>query len=232
MKRKPKRIAIGAMLLLLMALCVPVFSGALAEGEEEPLIVTIENGTKLYDAAGKEIGTFAIDDKGGISLTTSDKSLSFQISQVGYDAAAANAATATEKTTGRALVSLKQAETDTTQDMPKEGWIDVTLIVSAQSEKIRQYAGENAALSDQLAKFVNTPEAPTLSPQPVTPTPNPTPKAVGMFSAESIAIWTPVSAVVLGIAGVGALVWMAISAATAAWEAERQTKQMIKLRTR
>ncbi len=229
MKRKPKRIAIGAMLLLLMALCVPVFSGALAEGEEEPLIVTIENGTKLYDAAGKEIGTFAIDDKGGISLTTSDKSLSFQISQVGYDAAAANAATATERTTGRALVSLKQAETDTTQDMPKEGWIDVTLIVSAQSEKIRQYAGENAALSDQLAKFVNTPEAPTLSPQPVTPTPNPTPKAVGMFSAESIAIWTPVSAVVLGIAGVGALVWMAISAASAAWEAERQTKQMIKV---
>ena len=50
-----------------------------------------------------------------------------------------------------------------------------------------------------------------------------------MFSAESIAIWTPVAAVVLGIAGVGALVWMAISAASAAWEAERQTKQMIKV---
>ena len=228
MKRKPKRIAIGAMLLLLMALCVPVFSGALAEGEEEPLIVTIEQSTNVYNADGSQIGTLAPDGAGGSLLRLTDNT-EYQNLQVIFDFAAANAATATEKTTGRALVSLKQAETETTQDMPKEGWIDVTLIVSAQSEKIRQYAGENAALSDQLAKFVNTPEAPTLSPQPVTPTPNPTPKAVGMFSAESIAIWTPVAAVVLGIAGVGALVWMAISAASAAWEAERQTKQMIKV---
>lgn len=228
MKRKPKRIAIGAMLLLLMALCVPVFSGALAEGEEEPLIVPIEQSTNVYNADGSQIGTLAPDGAGGSLLRLTDNT-EYQNLQVIFDFAAANAATATEKTTGRALVSLKQAETETTQDMPKEGWIDVTLIVSAQSEKIRQYAGENAALSDQLAKLVNTPEAPTLSPQPVTPTPNPTPKAVGMFSAESIAIWTPVAAVVLGIAGVGALVWMAISAASAAWEAERQTKQMIKV---
>lgn len=225
MKRKQKRIAIGAMLLLLIALCVPVFSGALAAKEEEPLIVTVENGTMLYDATGKEIGTFKNDENGDMTLENSDKVSSKKL-QVVYDAAAASAATATEKTVGKALVLLQQTEADTTQGMPEEGWIDAVLIVSAQSAKIHQYADENAALIDQIGEFGKTSEVPTGSPQPAIPTTNPTPKVGGMFSAEKIAIWTPVAALVLGAIGVGMLVWMAISAATTAWEAERQTKHL------
>ena len=234
MKRKPKRIAIGAMLLLLMALCVPVFSGALAEGEEEPLIVPIEQSTNVYNADGSQIGTLAPDGAGGCLLRLTDNT-EYQNLQVIFDFAAASAAKPGARVPDTALVQFqtKQSsdaqETPSTVDsmMPTEGWIDFALVIRAQSARhevdntqIAKLKGENAQLKNESSPSVS------MLPQI---TPNPTPKAVGMFSAESIAIWTPVAAVVLGIAGVGALVWMAISAASAAWEAERQTKQMIKV---
>lgn len=64
MKRKQKRVAGGILFLLFMALCVPAFSGALAEAANEPLVVPIVQAMNVFGTemlmAWVPVGGFAL----------------------------------------------------------------------------------------------------------------------------------------------------------------------------
>ncbi len=227
MKRKQKCIAIGAMLLLLMALCVPVISGALAEGTTEPLIVPIEKATEVFAPDGAKIGTLAPDRAGGNVLTVTDTER-YSVSQVLFDYAQASKATTDPAVLGRTLVQFRQAAVGAAKEntsvadsgMPTEGWIDVTLVIKAQAAR---HAIDQIQIKKLGEQIVTLESGATLL------TSAPTDVAVvraeaGVFSADQIAIWVPLVALALGVIGAGALVWTAISAAAASWETKWQTK--------
>ena len=213
------------MLLLLMALCVPVISIALAAEEEEPLIVPVGNGTILNNADGKKIGVFENDANGSLFLKKSDK-LRYQISQVVYDATTAETVTPTTPMVGMVLVSLIPVESDTTEDVPKEGWIDATLIVKAQASQHKNDIAQVQALQTQIVTLQSTTPQPTSTPTIEIPEPVSEPENKGIFSAEKIAVWVPVVALVFVMIGAGALVWRAISAATTKANSEKQTSHL------
>lgn len=222
------------MLLLLGAMCVPVFSGALADGDSKPLIVTIEQSTDVYNMDGIQIGTVEPDGAGGSLLRLEDNT-EYPNLQVIFDYAAASKTKSGVKMPDTTLVLFQVKSSVETQElastagsaMPTEGWIDVALVVRAQSARHEADSAQIATLKDKNAQMENETN-PTASLAPVI-TPGPNPAVGGMFSAERIAIWAPVVALVLGAVGAGALVWMAISVATAALQAERQTKHMTKV---
>ena len=225
MKRKQRRIAIAAMLLLLVALCVPVLSGARAEGTTEPLIVPIDKATEVFKPDGEKIGVLSPTQAGGNTLTISDTER-YPALQVLFDYATASKATAGAAVLGKTLVLFQQAEANSKQNgMPGEGWIDVTLVVKAQAARHAIDLNQIAKLGEQLATFESGATQSPSSPSTVVAAP----VTAGIFNADEIAIWAPLVALALGVIAVSALVWLAISAATTAWETERQTRYITKI---
>jgi hypothetical protein len=224
--------------LLLIALCVPVLSGALAASEETPLVVPIGQETAVYGADGAQTGTLRPDSaKGTIFILVSGEE--FAGVQVVFDQAEANKAGANDARTGKTLVLFISAvateSADIAQDaaavsMPTQGWIDANLVVTALAARHATDASAIGSRDQEIASLQN--QLNTAKETGVNPTPQVVEKAPGIFSAEKLAGWAPVAAIILGILGLGVLVWLAVSASTAAWESERTVRQLTKLNER
>ena len=225
------------MLLLLIALCVPVLSGALAEGEETPLIVPIDQGTPVFGQDGAQIGTLRQDDAQGMVFTLLSGE-EFAGVQVIFDQASANKAAKSDLLAGKTLVLLNPANaaeaTDATPDpaaavMPSQGWIDANLVVTALAARhatdtsaIQSRENQITSLTESLNTAMSANGESTAVPE----------KASGIFSEEKMNIWVPAAAIALGILGLGVLVWIAVSASTSAWVSERTVRQLTKLNDR
>jgi len=228
LKRKHRFLAICAMALLLLALCLPVLSGALAADEETPIIVPISQETVVFGVDGMQIGTLKSNQT---FVPVTGESLSDVI--VVYDHATANKAAKSDLLAGKTLVLLSYADATepTTEksiaDLP-QGWIDASFVVTALSAR---HAVDASTLASKEETIVNLQTAAAASRGDIgvamdllaDETPN------GIFSPERIGTWAPLVALALGVIGTAALVWMAVSNATSACEKERQTRQLIKL---
>jgi len=224
--------------LLLIALCVSVLSGALAAGEETPLVVPIGQETAVFGADGAQIGTLRPDSTKGTVLTLVSGE-EFDGIQVAFDQAAANNTETNEALVGKTRVvcisvnaTVQPANTPdaTVATMPTEVWIDSNLVVTALAARhatdasaIKSKDQEIASLQDQVNAVKESdlnPTSPMVEKEP------------GIFSAGKLAVWVPVAAIALGIFGLGLLAWIAISTATTAWDTETQTKHLAKLNER
>ena len=251
MKRNKRIIALGAMLLLLIALCVPVLSGALAEGEETPLLVPIDQETAVYGADGTQIGTITTEAEQVVVLTLVSGEV-FSGVQVVFDQAAANNAQANDALAGKTLVLFSivsaastpvpspestqetavQAASDVTlASMPTEGWIDSNIVLTAlansrvaDASTIADKDLEIATLKASVADAEGINAQNTLLPAGNQPS--------GIFDKDAMDIWVPAAAIVLGILGLSVLVWIAVSASASAWGAERTVRQLTKLNDR
>jgi len=224
--------------LLLIALCVPVLSGALAADEETPLVVPISQETAVFGADGTQVGTLRPDSTKGIVLTLVSGEELAGI-QVIFDQAAANEAVKIDLLAGKTLVlfiaSAATETPETTPDatvttMPSQGWIDANLIVTALAARHATDVSAIVSKDQEIASLQDQLNASKKS--DVNPTPSAVEKTPGIFSAEKLAVWVPVAAIILGILGLGVLVWVAVSASTAAWESERMVRHLTKLNER
>lgn len=246
MKHKHRLLAIGASVLLLIALCVPALSGALAAGEETPLVVPISQETAAFGADGAQIGTLRPDSTRGTVLALASGE-EFDGVQVVFDQAAANNAEANPALAGKTLVlfNIVSAETtpeatpDATPDatlemtpvpLPPQAWIDANLVVTALADYRAMDASMIASKDQEIVSLQE--QLNTARESDENPTPPVVEKAPGIFSAEKLAVWVPVAAIILGILGLGVLVWVAVSASTAAWESERMVRHLTKLNER
>lgn len=254
MRRINRLLTFGASLLLLIALCVPVLSGALAAVEETPLVVPISDETMVFGADGAQIGTLRQDPEKGIVLVLTSGE-EFAGIQVIFDQAAANNAETNDALTGKTLVLFSAASATTTsettpepvleviaeatpvaasetvsQTMPTQGWIDVNIIVDALVSYHESDVITIASMSDDIAlKNEKIDELSYQTTQTVNTTAG---KATGIFSAENTSGWVPVAAIALGVLGLGVLVWIAVSVSASAWGSERTVRQLTKLNER
>lgn len=233
MKRNKRIIAVGAMLLLLIALCVPVLSGALAEGTS--LEIPIHQATDLFNAKGEWIGTLDQGANNDVILTLKSKA-AFAGLKVVYDPSAANETTNAKALVGKSHVEIIATSVASTPEvtpdpnaapMPTEGWIDTNLIVAAYTV---QHSVDVEAIAQRDATILQLQPKESMAPAPETPSPEPTPTAnPGIFSVERMDIWVPVAAIAIGLFALGLLAWIAISTATNAWDTESQTKLLGKM---
>jgi len=235
LKRKHRFLAIGAIALLLLAQCVPVFSGALAAEEEKPLIVPIGQETALFGADGEQIGTLKSNHT-FVPMTGESPSSVIVI----YDHAAANKAVKSDTLAGKTLVLLSYPDSTAAAEptpevaeatLPTQGWIDASLVVTAHAAQhaadLSKLAAKDATISSlqsaaQAAGADNSASGAQMSGK----------EKAGIFSADKMEVWVPVAAIALGVLGIGLLAWLAISTATTAWDTESQTRLLIKLNER
>lgn len=227
------------MLLLLIALCVPVLSGALAAEEETPLVVPISQETAVFGADGAQIGTLRPDSATGTVLTLVSGEAFTGVRAV-FDQAAANKAESNEALMGKTLVLFRieggtatpEATPETTPEttpttLPTQGWIDANLVVTALAAR---HATDTSAIASKQSDITALEEKlqqanATGAIQPETQDE----KSQGIFSAEKMDIWVPVAAIAIGLFALGLLAWIAISTATSAWDTESQTKLLAKM---
>ena len=251
MKRNKRIIAPSAVLLLLIALCVPVLPGALAEGEETSLVVPIDQATAVFGADGTQIGTLTADAEKAVVLTLVTGE-TFSRVEVVFDQAAANNAQTNDALAGKTLVlfsvvraaSTQAPSPEVTQEtaaqaapdatpapMPAEGWIDANIVLTAFAndrladattiaDKDLEIATLKASVAD--AESINAGNAFLRAAN----------QSSGIFDKDAMDIWVPAAAILLGILGLGVLVWIAVSASTSAWESERTFRQLTKLNER
>lgn len=231
-------LAVGAWLVLLIALCVPAFSGALAE-DDNLIDIPIGQKTDVLNEKGVLIGTLQPDAQGGAAFQAT-KGDPIAGVRVCYLLAKADNANVVKALIGKTMVrfTLLQAATpapDTTEAksptvLPEFGWIDSNLIITALSARVsvdtshaNTYQAVIEALQTALAN-VNV-EKPTAAP---TPTATPIPKE----NPETVGAWVVYAALALGIVCVGAVGWIALSVYAAKNEKEHQTEQIKKLNDR
>lgn len=234
MTHKKKFVTIGTMLLLLLALCIPAFSGALAVDE---ILIDIPVGreTTIFNDKGESVGTLQPTQESGIVFQAGTGERITGV-RVQYKLATGNSTKQAEALEGKTKVQLSLVQTDASvtepavteaaAGLPESGWIDSNLVITALSARIAVDASrtekneaEIASLNKTLAKVqeskTNDP-APTANPIPVLEQNNSEP-------------WVPYAALALGIVCVGALGWIALSTYAAKIEKEHQTEQLKKL---
>ncbi len=253
--RNRRIIAMCAMLLLLLALCVPVFSGALAADEEQPLVVPISQETAVFGADGAQIGTLAPDAAGGTLLQLYSGE-SFGGITVVYDHSVANNAEKCDALAGKTLVrfiitdetatpnstpdatpdATPEATSDATPEatgatMPTEGWIDAALVVVALFER---HAADTNEIANRDAEIISLQSAmqPSDTDGSAVDENQLIDEKGNIFSAEKIDVWVPVAAIAIGIFGLGFLALLAISASNNVREAGRLNRQVAKLNER
>ncbi len=234
MTRKKRCAAIGAMLLLLLALCVPVFSGALA-ADENRIDIPIGQDTTVFDENGQPIGTIQPTQESGLAYQA-DAGDRITGVRVCYQLSAINGAKQNEALIGKAKVefSLIQADetevseptsTESTATLPDYGWIDSNLVITALSARISVDNSRFATLEKEIAalKLAATTET------PATPEPTSTSEVTNDLNAQSTPFWIPFAALALGTVCAGALGWIALSVYGSKVEKKLQTEQLKKL---
>ncbi len=220
------------MALLLLALCLPVLSGALAAEEEKPLIVPIGKNTEVLGEDGLPIGTL----KSNQTFVPVSGESPYDVIVI-YDQAAANKAAKSEIIAGMALVLLSYADaaeaTEPTTEtaganLPTQGWIDANLVVIALSAQHAVDANTIASKEAEIVSLKNAADEPGGNSGENGNVPTDI-KSSGIFSAEKMEVWVPVAAIALGVLGIGLLAWLAISTATTAWDTESQTRLLTKM---
>ncbi len=243
MRCSKRIIAVSAWLVLLIALCIPAFSGALAE-DEIWIDIPIGQTTEVFNDKGDSTGTLEPDAQGG-AVFQAPKSDPITGVRVRYLLAKVDSAKQIKALIGKTKVqlSLMQAATpapETTETkkpnpaaFPEYGWIDSNLVITALSARMavdksraNTYQAEIAALQAALANA--NAEKPTAAPMP-TATPILVPQKVDQ---ESVGAWVDYAALALGIVCAGALGWIALSVYAGRLEKEHQTEQLKKLNER
>ena len=234
MTRKKRCAAIGAMLLLLLALCVPVFSGALA-ADENRIDIPIGQDTTVFDENGQPIGTIQPTQESGLAYQANAGDRITGV-RVCYQLSAINGAKQNEALIGKAKVefSLIQADegeaseptsTESTATLPDNGWIDSNLVITALSARISVDNSRSAALEKEIAALKQAATTET----PITPEPTSTSEVTNDLNTQSTPSWVPFAALALGIVCAGALGWIALSAYGSKVEKKLQTEQLKKL---
>ena len=228
-------LATVAWFILLIALCIPVFSGALAE-DDNLIDIPIGQKTDVFNEKGNVIGTLQPDEQGAV-VFQAPKSDPITGVRVRYLLANVDNTKQNKALIGKTMVQLvlPQAPTPTPEtteakkpnptSLPEYAWIDSNLVITALSARIaadtnraKTYQAEILVLQDALTNL-NT-ETPTAVPSPIaTPTPAPV-----QSDQEHVGAWVYYAALALGIVSAGALGWIALSVYSAKHEKERQTK--------
>jgi len=226
---------------LLVALCIPVFSGALAE-DDNLIDIPIGQTVEVFDEKGDSIGTLEPDPQGGavyqakkgdpvagvrvrylLAKVENAKQIDALIGKTKVQLTLMQAATPTPETT--------EAKKPNPETLPEYGWIDSNLIITAlnaqmavDKSRANTYQAEIAALQEALAN-VNA-EKPTAVPTPAATT------VPEKEEKEAVGAWVAYAALALGIVCAGALGWIALSVYAGKNEKERQTDQLKKLNER
>ena len=241
MMSSKRAFAAGAWLVLLLALCIPAFSGALAE-DDNLIDIQIGQTTDVFNEKGVLIGTLQPDVQGG-SKYQAVKGDPISGVRVRYLLTAVDNTKQNQALLGKTMVqfTLLQAatptpettEAKTTAVLPEFGWIDSNLIITTLNARIAMDNSHAQTYEDEIAVLqaalenLNT-ETPTAVTMP-TATPTPVPAQPGQ---ERMGAWISYAALALGIVCAGALGWIALSVYAAKNEKERQTTQLTKFNER
>lgn len=239
MIRSKRVLAVGAWLVLLLALCIPAFSGALAE-DEIWIDIPIGQKTDVFNEKGVLIGTLQPDPQGGL-LFQAPKEDPVSGVRVRYLLAKVDSAKQAKALIGKMMVqfTLLQAasptpvttEAKTTAVLPEFGWIDSSFIITALNARISADHSRAKTYEDEIAVL----QAALTSVNVVKPTAVPTSTATPIpekVNQEKVGAWVVYAALALGIVCVGAVGWIALSVYAAKTEKERQTEQIKKLNDR
>lgn len=236
-------LATVAWFILLIALCIPALSGALAEDDNQ-IDIPIGQKTDVFNEKGVQVGTLQPDAQGGAAFqpTKGDPVTGVRVR---YSLAAVDNVKQNKALIGKTMVQLvlPQAPTPTPEtteakkpnptSLPENGWIDSNLVITALNARIsvdtnraNTYRTEISTLQAALANL--NAATPTAAPTPTAlPTPTPVQPDHGRVGA-----WVSYAALALGIVCAGALGWIALSVYAAKNEKERQTKQFTKFNER
>lgn len=237
MRRRKRVLAVSAWMILLLALCIPAFSGALAT-DEDLIDVPIGQETDVFNEEGALIGTLQPDAQGG-AMFQATKGDPISGVRVRYAPAAVKSAKQSDALIGKTKVqlSLSQVATsapettaaETAVVLPEYGWIDTNLVITALSARLsvdnsraKTYEAEIKSLRESLA---NAQKSKTDEPLP---TVNPVPEEVH----QNTEAWVSYAALALGVVCAGALGWIALSVYASKAEKEHQTEQLKKLNER
>lgn len=237
MRRRKRVLAVSAWIILLLALCIPTFSGSLAE-EDNLIDVPIGQTTEVFDEKGNSIGTLQLDPESGLIYQASSGEQITGV-RVRYAPAAVKSTKQSDALIGKTKVqlSLSQVATpapettaaETAVVLPEYGWIDTNLVNTALSARLsvdnsraKTYEAEIASLRESLA---NAQKSQTDDP---IPTVNPVPEA----DQQNTGSWVAYAALALGVVCAGALGWIALSVYASKVEKELQTEQLKKLNDR
>jgi hypothetical protein len=224
MKQKRRAVLHGATLLLLGALLLPAFAGALAEGEDA-VTIPIMKETPVYGADGAQIGSLLPNHPEGALLKLLEAEQSIEV-QVAYSPALANKTAQTQALAGKAIVQLERTQVSMEEmALPAECWVEGGLVITAltarhalNADKIADLEREiDARKSEQAATSGNV------------ETPDDANAVGGIFSAQQMKIWVPIASLSLGFIGALLLGWIAFSLMGAAFQAQRQANQLVKL---
>ena len=237
MRRRKRVLAVSVWIILLLALCISAFSGALAE-EDNLIDVPIGQTTEVFDEKGNSIGTLQLDPESRLIYQASSGEQITGV-RVRYAPAAVKSTKLSDALLGKTKVqlSLSQVATpapettaaETAVVLPEYGWIDTNLVITALSARLsvdnsraKTYEAEIASLRESLA---NAQKSKTDDP---IPTANPGPKV----DQQNTGSWVAYAALALGVVCAGALGWIALSVYASKAEKEHQTEQLKKLNDR
>ena len=232
-------LATVAWLFLLIALCIPALSGALAE-DDNLIDIPIGQTIEVYNEKGESIGTLEPDPQGGAMFqpTKGDPITGVRVRYLLAALKSANQGEMASSTTKVQLTLMQAAtpspettQTDAATTLPQYVWIDSNLVITALSARVsvdksraKTYEDEITALKASLAKVLpdNSEEilAPTATPINVE------------ADQERAGAWVVYAALALGIVCAGALGWIALSVYASKNEKERQTEQLKRLNER
>jgi len=232
-------LATVAWFILLLALCIPALSGALAE-DDNLIDIPIGQTVEVFDEKGDSIGTLEPDAQGEALFQPTEGDAITGV-RVRYLLAAVKSAKQSEVSTATTKVQLSLMQTPTPMPettvakaptvLPEFGWIDSNLVITALSARVsvdtsraEKYGKEIANLKAALAKA-----EPENSQVETSRTALPTPVKTNRDGAGA---WVSYAALALGIVCAGALGWIALSVYAAKNEKERQTEQIKKLNDR
>ena len=239
MRSSKRFLATVAWLILLIALCIPTFSGALAE-ENNLIDIPIGQETDVFNEKGVLIGTLQPDMQGRAMFQVG-KGDPIAGVRVCYLLSKVDNTNQIKALIGKTMVwfTLLQAATPTSETteaktpagLPEFGWIDSNLVITALSARVSvvtSHANTNQAVIEALQTAlanVNV-EKPTAAP---TPSATQIPEKADQ---EKVGAWVVYAALALGIVCVGAVAWIALSVYAAKTEKIHQTEQIKKLNER
>ena len=246
MKRRNRMLAVCALFALLLAVCVPAFSVANADGDGT-IIITISGTTTCYGDNGKQIGILNTD--GNVQLTYRAIGSKEDIPVILlYTYTAEDSGLGADKLEGKVKASLQHAptSTDTSPDtpdpntspatevsatplpeLPSEVWVDASVVVSALNQAKQQDDSIINDLSTQLAALTgnSATEEPVATPATTDEgeidNSNPGAEETSLLGSLLLPIIVCVALLIIA----GGVIWSAVSAAQNAREAKKSNDE-------